>query len=88
MPQNAEESKWEGQKQTWWLTFHWEVATYHTSTSVDEGRHPLFLSEWPETGAWLGLSFYLPLHLSPGFLYQYADFQFPEMIRNNQELSY
>jgi hypothetical protein len=69
MPQNEEASKWEGQKKTWGLTFHWEAATYHTSTSVEEG-HPLFLSEWPETGPAGGGSFYLPLDLSPGFLYQ------------------
>jgi hypothetical protein len=44
MPQNAEASKWEGQKQTWWLAFR-----YYSSISVVEG-HLLFLSERSETG--------------------------------------
>jgi hypothetical protein len=56
MPQNAEASEREGQKQTWRLAFHWEVTTYHTSTSVKQG---------PARGR----SFYLPSDLSPGFLY-------------------
>jgi hypothetical protein len=34
MPQNVEASKREGQKQMWWLAFHWEVTTYHTSTML------------------------------------------------------
>jgi hypothetical protein len=34
VPQNAEGSKWEGQKQTWQLASHWEVTTYHTSTRL------------------------------------------------------
>jgi hypothetical protein len=34
MPQNAEASEWEEQKQTWQLASHWEVTTYHTSTRL------------------------------------------------------
>jgi hypothetical protein len=34
MPQNAEASKQEGQKQTWHLASRWEVTTYHTSTRL------------------------------------------------------
>jgi hypothetical protein len=53
MPQKVEASKREGQKQMWQLAFCWEVAIHHSSTSVEE-ELLLFLSEWPETGAWLG----------------------------------
>jgi hypothetical protein len=37
MPQNAEASKWGGQKQMWQLASRWEVTTYHTNTSVKPG---------------------------------------------------
>jgi hypothetical protein len=34
MPQNAEASKREGQKQMWQLVSRWEVTTYPTSTRL------------------------------------------------------
>jgi hypothetical protein len=73
----VEASKREGQKQMWWLAFHWEVITYHTSTRLQhitlahlwwKDIHCFSLNGLKQGSGW-GRCFYLLLDLFPGFLY-------------------